>query len=111
MRVDLLSSLAFAAVLEGVACLLWTVTLQMRPAVTDVPPVTTPVTGSHAPGSDPVMPLPTGEFPDPDTTQLAVDIAAGRLRPTVADIRRWLGCSQARAIALRRQLAALNLTA
>lgn len=111
MRVDLLSSLAFAAVLEGVACLLWTVTLRIQPAVTDAPPVTAPVTGSHPSGSEPVAPLPTGQSLDPDTTQLALDIAAGRVRPTVADIRRWLGCSQARAIALRRQLAALHLAA
>lgn len=47
--VDLLSGLAFAAVLEGVACLLWTVTLRSRPAVTDVPPVVAPVMASHAP--------------------------------------------------------------
>lgn len=111
MRVDLLSSLAFAAVLESVACLLWTVTLRIRPAITDVPPVTAAATGSHAPGRESVGPLPTSESTDPEVTQLALDISAGRVRPTVADIRRWLGCSQARAIALRRQLAALHLAA
>ncbi|MFV8529736.1 hypothetical protein [Ralstonia pseudosolanacearum] len=121
-RIDLLSGLAFAAVLEGVACLLWTVTLRTRPPVTEVSPVMAPATvshppvmtshvpesRSHTPASEPVTPLPTGASPNPDVTQLAQAIAAGRVRPTVADIRRHLGCSQARAAALRRQLAALD---
>ncbi|MGA3959699.1 hypothetical protein ACI2VD_01495 [Ralstonia nicotianae] len=121
-RIDLLSGLTFAAVLEGVACLLWTVTLRSRPPVTEVSPDMAPVTvshppvmashvpesGSHTPASEPVTPLPTGASPDPDVTQLAQAITAGRVRPTVADIRRHLGCSQARAAALRRQLAALD---
>ncbi|AXV85779.1 hypothetical protein [Ralstonia solanacearum] len=129
-RVDLLSGLVFAAVLEGVACLLWTVTLRSRSAVGEISPVVAPVTVSqrpvtashvpefgsheaeterHAPASEPVTvtPLSTGE-PNPDVTQLAHAIAAGQVRPTVADIRRYLGCSQARAATLRRQLAALD---
>ncbi|MFV8624988.1 hypothetical protein ACNREE_11090 [Ralstonia pseudosolanacearum] len=124
VRVDLLSGLAFAAVLEGVACLLWTVTLWSGLAVTDVPPVVAPVMVSHAPEpashepradgsvtvSDLVTPLPTGESPSADVTQLAQAVAAGQVRPTVADIRRHLGCSQARAIALRRQLVVLDST-
>jgi hypothetical protein len=39
-----------------------------------------------------------------EVAQLARDIAAGRVRATVVDIRRHLGCSQARAVALRRLL-------
>ncbi|WP_104657405.1 hypothetical protein [Ralstonia insidiosa] len=130
-RVDLLSGLAFAAVLEGVACLLWSVTLRSRPPVPAVPatvagvtvdhlPVTVshpPESGSHeaaaeshTPVSEPVKPLPASEPPDPAVTQLAQAIAAGRVRPTVADIRRFLGVSQARAAALRRQLSALEST-
>ncbi|MRS99695.1 hypothetical protein GJQ57_13675 [Ralstonia pickettii] len=128
VRVDLLSGLAFAAVLEGVACLLWTVTLRSRPHLPAVPvdiPVTVghlpvmashaPESGtheaeaaSHAPVSEPVTPLPAGEPPDPAVMQLAQAVAAGQVRPTVADIRSHLGCSQARAAALRRQLAALD---
>jgi len=128
-RVDLLSGLAFAAVLEGVACLLWTVTLRSRPqfsaALVGVAPVTVghppamashmPESGSHeakteshAPIGEPVTPLPVVESADSDVTQLAQAITTGRVRPTVADIRRHLGCSQARAAALRRQLAALD---
>lgn len=128
-RVDLLSGLAFAAVLEGVACLLWTVTLRSRPPVPTVPTTVgavtvdhAPVMASHAPEprsheaeaeghapvSEPVTPLPKGELPDPGVTQLAQAVAAGQVRPTVADIRRFLGVSQARAATLRRQLAALD---
>ncbi|CAG9234965.1 hypothetical protein [Burkholderia vietnamiensis] len=128
-RVDLLSGLVFAAVLEGVACLVWTVALRppslpaSEPGVTAVTPhagtsvtadhagktVSCPaVTGSHAPYDAPATPLPGDALPDDDVSQLVRDIAAGRLRPTVMDIRRHLGCSQARASALRRQLADLT---
>lgn len=127
-RVDLLSGLAFAAVLEGVACLLWTVTLRSRPSISAVPATVAAVTvnhppvkashaesgsheaeaGSHVPVSEPVTPLPTGDSPDPDAIRLAQAVAAGEVRPTVADIRRFLGCAQSRAAALRRQLAALD---
>ncbi|MGM3411943.1 hypothetical protein [Ralstonia holmesii] len=128
-RVDLLSGLAFAAVLEGVACLLWTVTLRSRSPVPTVPATVAAVTvnhppvmashaaesgsheaeaESHVPISEPVTSLPPGEQPDPNVTQLAQAVAAGQVRPTVADIRRFLGVSQARAAVLRRQLAALD---
>lgn len=128
-RVDLLSGLAFAAVLEGVACLLWTVTLRSRSPVPAVLATVAAVTVNHPPGmasqapesgsheaeaesqapvSEQATPLPIGERPGPDMTQLAQAVAAGQVRPTVADIRRHLGCSQARAAALRRQLAALD---
>ena len=102
-RVDLLCGLAFALVLEGVACVLWTVALRSQ----------APVMASHVPQSDPVasLPTPASSDSDADVTQLARDIASGKVRATVADIRRYLGCSQARAIALRRQLAALGSTA
>lgn len=120
-RVDLLSGLAFAAVLEGVACLLWTVTLRSLPPVTNVPRGVAshmPESASHqteaeshAPVSEPVTPLPESERSDPHVTQLARAIAAGQVRPTVADIRRHLRCSQSRAAALRRQVISLDLAA
>ncbi|RBB37574.1 hypothetical protein DPV79_21410 [Burkholderia reimsis] len=157
-RVDLLSGLAFAAVLEGVACLLWTVALRpaslpallpaavpavTAPEVTPLPEAVTAVTrvsqpavmavtanraseavscetvteshavttGSHAARDDPVTPLPKTASGDDDLSGLVRDIAAGRVRPTVADIRRHLSCSQARATALRRQLAGVAPTA
>ncbi|MCA8133559.1 hypothetical protein [Burkholderia cepacia] len=162
-RVDLLTGLTFAAILEGVACLLWTVALRsplpkslpaatgVTPAtVTATPAVTEPVvttvtdavgmtqpvvmpikasrddqtvsrnsvtpshdhtTDSHAPRDDSITPLPTVAPIDGHLSQLVRDVAAGLVRPTVADIRRHLGCSQARAAELRRQLAEYNVTA
>lgn len=113
-RIDLLSGLAFAAVLEGLACLLWTIALRPRPVpgtAAVVRPVTASHDSSHAPDNAPVPPLPEKGSVDSDVTQLVQDIAAGRLRPTVADIRRHLGCAQSRATTLRRQLATLTPTA
>lgn len=131
-RIDLLSGLAFAAVLEGVACLLWTVGLRSPPSstVTAVVPAAKvaaapAVTAGHAretgsretgieshvpPDADTAV-LPRSELAEDDVMQLARDVAAGRVRPTVADIRVHLGCSQARALTLRRQFIALKLTA
>ncbi|KGC30070.1 hypothetical protein [Burkholderia pseudomallei] len=158
-RVDLLTGLAFAAVLEGVACLLWSVALRSPlPVVTDetaravtvtravtesvvaavtdaadmTPADLMPVTashadatvsrnsvtpshdrtsGSHAPRDDPIAPLPATAPRDDHLSRLARDVAAGLVRPTVADIRRYLGCAQARAAELRRQLADHDVTA
>jgi len=127
-RVDLLSGLMFAVVLEGVACLLWTVTLRspsratgpatagvassVVPTFTTVTPIpsshadkTGSTTGSHAPRNAPASPLPADASIDALLPQLTRDVAAGLVRPTVADIRRHLSCSQARATALRRQIA------
>ncbi|CAM2149079.1 hypothetical protein [Paraburkholderia tropica] len=152
-RIDLLFGSMFAAVLEGVACLLWTVALR-SPSLPDATGVTPPavvavtdsvdttpstvtavanatnathaavmpVVVSHAnetvsreiviaDRSDTTSDQALRDDPiDDHLTQLARDIAAGLVRPTVADIRRHLGCSQARATALRRQIAALDVT-
>jgi len=101
---ELVTSLAFAAVLEGLACLLWWIALpQGASFVTDrrdpvsvvtanVPDVTT----ADAPAA-PVM-----TEPETEVTKLRRDIEAGLVRPTVASIRQYLGCSQARAAALRK---------
>ncbi|WP_331935142.1 hypothetical protein [Cupriavidus taiwanensis] len=122
-QVELLSGLMFATVLEGVACLLWTVTLRQRLQSATVPPTVPPgasasnpsVSPSHEPEScsresvtNAVTPQP---FPglshvrnEDDLTILRQAIAVGVLRPTVAGIRQHLRCSQAKASALRRQL-------
>lgn len=147
-RVDLLSGLAFAAVLEGVACLLWMLALgglplPVPPAVVSEPTPTTAtpvatVTAMTSPGvtvdteshvdetvsresashrhngatpsrtsrNDPPTPVPDVDSSDDDVSRIIRDIAAGHVRPTVADIRRHLGCSQAKATILRRKLAA-----
>lgn len=141
LHIDLLFGSMFATVLEGVACLLWTVALRPSslPAVTrakttrvatvtdfacvnpptvaavanatNAPhPVVAPVTVSHSEGTVSREPLttspPSSAFDPVDNhlTQLVRDIADGLVRPTVADIRRHLGCSQAKAVALRRQI-------
>lgn len=105
-RIDLVSGLVFALVMECIACLLWSVALQPRPGQVETPaatpavvPVHDPVPPSHAPVSAPVAAT------NPEVTKLANDVAAGRVRTTVSDIRRHLGCSQAKAASLRRQLA------
>lgn len=135
-HVDLLSGLTFAAVLEGVACLLWTVVL--RP-----PSIPEPTGAATTTANAPTVPLqteatlpavatasetPTAQTvsrksddsvisrldsvpPNSELARLAQDVAAGVVRPTVADIRLHLGCSQARALTLRRRLAELNLPA
>ncbi|MBR8173738.1 hypothetical protein KDX27_39295 [Burkholderia cenocepacia] len=158
-RVDLLTGLVFAAVLEGVACLLWSVALRsplrgvtgdaaqavtvtravtepVVTAVTDAADMTQqavmPVTaghddetvsrnsetpsrdrkdGSHARRDDPIAPRPVAAPIDDHLSRLVRDVAAGLVRPTVADIRLHLGCSQAKALALRRRLIELNVAA
>jgi hypothetical protein len=114
-RVDLLSGLAFAAVLEGIACLLWAVALGPCLPVTDTSNVTATVVPGREVASDdhalPAGPAPSLPVVPPaadELDQLQRDVAAGHVRVTVADIRRHLGCSQARATALRRQIAGLN---
>lgn len=142
-RMDILSGLAFAGVLEGVACLLWTVALRPSPTASAVPITTrlavTPVAAmttstepavtninadkaakvvvrrttpnSHETPGTPIESLPGTVVTDDELTQLAREIAAGHVRATVADIRRHLGCSQAKASTLRRQLTATTSAA
>jgi hypothetical protein len=114
-QVDLLSGMAFAGVLEGIACLFWFLAFQTRtPVVSPVSPIPTQpvtagneaVTPSHTPTLEPVTLHDDQRDSENEVAQLAHHIAAGRVRATVADIRRYLGCSQARATALRRQLSA-----
>ncbi|KVE62439.1 hypothetical protein WI96_20720 [Burkholderia vietnamiensis] len=114
-KLDLIAGLAFAAILEGMACLLWWLALLPR---------ATPVTAVRHEAVDPVMPerfepasavtpvtvsaTPFADTaatePETEVTRLIRDIETGRLRPTVSDIRRHLRCSQAKAAALRRAL-------
>jgi hypothetical protein len=107
---DLVAGLAFAAVLEGVACFAWL--LALRPD--DAPEIAvTPVTqGSHAVAVTEVTAAsnevaapesPEIESPD-DVTRVREAVAAGTLRGTVIEIRKFLGCSQATAAAVRRQI-------
>jgi len=103
-RLDLFAGLAFAAVLEGVACLLWWLALSRSGALpaprsddTAEPGTPSPAT-SAAPATE----------PETEIAKLRRDIDAGIVKPTVTGIRQHLRCSQARAAALRRQLADLT---
>ncbi|KPD17358.1 hypothetical protein ADM96_19535 [Burkholderia sp. ST111] len=107
-HLDLLAGLAFAAVLEGVACLLWYLVAQSHPSdAPEIPAVSesvvadAPAVSASPPAVTPVTPA------DTEVARLVRDIEAGYLRPTVSGIRRHLRCSQARAAALRRQVLGL----
>ncbi|QBR00855.1 hypothetical protein E1956_25955 [Paraburkholderia pallida] len=121
-RADLIAGLAFAGVLEAVACFAWLLALRAA-TVTEIPvtpaqqrsnaEVTKPVTPeSHAAASvaqpvaaesAPVLRLPVVEQTD-DVTRVRNAVTAGTLRATVTEIRKYLGCSQSRAAAVRKQL-------
>ncbi|PVX86436.1 hypothetical protein [Paraburkholderia unamae] len=129
-RAELVTGLAFAAVLEAVACFAWL--LALRPSTVTEIAVTPDQQGSHAevvtavtPESHadapvtppvsaidvavaaidtaPVLRLPVIEQHD-DVTRVMTAVAAGEVRPTVTEIRKFLGCSQSRAAAVRKQL-------
>lgn len=101
-RLDLFAGLTFATVLEGMACLLWWTALSG--------PRGAPVTSSReAVTFDSTVPIPAVTEPETEVTKLARDIAAGRVRPTVSGIRRHLGCSQAKAASLRKQIVSSSL--
>ena len=87
LDVELLGALVLAVALEGVACYGWFLVLVARPGVV----------------SEPVRHGPTATDTELGRVQRA--IADGQIRPTVVEIRRHLGCSQAKALQLRRQVA------
>ncbi|WP_322789256.1 hypothetical protein [Paraburkholderia diazotrophica] len=106
-RVELLAGLAFAAVLEAVACFCWL--LALRPVESLKPNTGAAVTVVTEHGNavtEPVTePKAAPETTVDDVTRVAAEIAAGRLRATVTEIRKYLGCSQTRASAIRKQIA------
>jgi hypothetical protein len=120
-RVDLVIGLAFAAVLEGVACFCWLLALRPTDVSTKasapaleasrilrVTPVT-PGSQAVAPGrNDSTGAKETGNLPAvvraADVTRVLIAIREGQLRGTVTEIRKHLGCSQAKAAAVRRQI-------
>jgi hypothetical protein len=121
-RLDLFAGLAFAAVLEGVACLLWWIALMpwtpassvtdrheaVRGVTTDTSTVVTLARSPTQPTAQPTLQpavQPAVTLPESAVAKLQRDIESGAVKPTVASIRRHLGCSQAKASALRRQLA------
>ncbi|MEW9586517.1 hypothetical protein [Paraburkholderia sp. DGU8] len=108
---DLIAGLVFAAVLEGVACFAWL--LALRPAVLTEIAVTPVLLESHAQSVTPVTEssnaVTTLEADDTgsqgDVTRVRAAVESKGLRPTVNEIRKYLGCSQTRAAAVRKRIA------
>jgi hypothetical protein len=123
-HVELIGSMAFALVIEGVACFSWLLALRsaevpvraVTPAqhashVLPVTPVTRTSTlvahgGNDASGLPDAATLPAVGHAD-DLTRVLTATRNGTLRSTVSEIRKHLGCSQAKAATLRRQVAQL----
>lgn len=123
-RVDLVAGMAFAVVLEGVACFCWL--LALRPVEAARRPVTSAEEDSHelrvTSGSTDGMQV-RNELPSPaeavasrtsgfggDLTKVILAIDDGTLRGTVAEIRKYLRCSQTKAATVRKQLARYTQT-
>lgn len=100
-QLELVAGLGFALVLECLACLLWWIALLPHELLATV---TNDHDASVEVVVDPPESLAMVTEPETEVTKLARDIEAGLARPTVADIRRHLRCSQAKAAVLRRQL-------
>lgn len=108
---DLIAGLAFAALLEGVACFAWLLAL-VPAAVTEIS-VTPAQQASNAQSVTPVTeasnavatPATAEIESQDDVTRVLAAVAADALRPTVNEIRKYLGCSQTRAAAVRKQIA------
>ncbi|MDE1179446.1 hypothetical protein [Paraburkholderia sp.] len=117
-HVDLVAGLAFAAVLEGVACFCWLLAVRPEPApvkaVTPVAPISQacPVVLVAPVSSDAVAVDTTTDPTDAYVTDVLAAVRAGTLKPTINDIRVFIRRSQTTAKAVReRVLAVLNNTA
>lgn len=110
-RIDLAVALLLAAALEGVAIVCWMIAASPAASRESLSGLAGPA--SHVPrpgvaspghaGVEPVTQAPEATA-DPELGRLHEAIGTGAVRPTVTGIRRYLACSQSRAIALRRQL-------
>jgi hypothetical protein len=100
---DLITGLAFAGVLESVACFSWL--LALVPTAVPQIAVTPAQQASNAAVVTPVAAMNSGAEQDDDVTRVTAAVAANELRATVNEIRRFLGCSQSRAMAIRKQIA------
>lgn len=107
-KLDLLTGLAFATVLEGMACLLWWIALSPGTHVAAIPD-SQPVTAAVFPEPESMthFAAPASE-PETEIAKLVRDIQAGIVKPTVSGIRQHLRCSQSKAAALRRALTELT---
>jgi hypothetical protein len=115
-RVMLLLDLIYAAVLDGIGVLGWYLALSRR-LYDGRPAYATTVAIGNGMGSDPVATEVGSDADGPaarstvlsdadaELAQFMRDVADGKLKPTVAGIRNHLGCSQQKAVKLRRELA------
>lgn len=121
-RVDLIAGMAFAVVIEGLACFCWLLALApidrtinaVTPAqnvnhglpVTRVTLASTAV-ASRSNGMTELLGAADSAIGDwtHDLALIRAAIRDGTVRPTVAGIRKHLGCSQAKAAALRKHIA------
>lgn len=105
-RLDLLTGLLMAAVLECVACLCWSLALDRSP-ITHALKTASRGHGAGSVTASVTEPVTVGVT---DRERVAEAISTCKVRCTVAEIRRFLGCSQARAMELRRELARTEST-
>lgn len=105
----LVTQLVAVICLELVGCVLWLRVASLRAAAC----------AAALPAALPLAPAVTA-LPDPsneasseagptDDDQVAAAVRRGELRPTVAAIRQFVGCSQARAMTIRRRLLASGI--
>lgn len=97
--VSVVIGLTFSILIELIGALLWVEALRPSGEAAAVP-VALPADAGHHIAEDV-----TGAVTDP-VTAVTSAIEAGKLRPTVAGIRSFLNCSQARAMELRREIVA-----
>lgn len=107
----LATQLVAAICLELVGCVLWLRVASLRTASTEetlpchvpqTPPVTVPAeTGNEA----------SSGASHAEDSAVAAAVRRGELKPTVAAIRQFVGCSQARAMTIRRRLLATRTEA
>ncbi|REE92612.1 hypothetical protein [Cupriavidus plantarum] len=102
------TQMAASICLELVACVLWLRVASLRNAVAAevlpspvqlTPIVTAPTEPRNEPGSGA-----SNGMDRNDDDAVAAAVRRGDIKPTVAAIRRFLGCSQARAMSIRRRL-------
>lgn len=98
--VEVVTCVGFAVVLECLAGLLWWIAL--ADAHLMCPPSEAVVVAETA--LAPASNEPASAETDSELDLVSREVSAGRLRPTVTEIRQFLRCSQSKAASLRREL-------
>jgi len=105
----LVSQLVAVICLELVGCVLWLRVASLRTATAEATlPATLPAAQAVTARSEPSNEASHGASPA-DDDQVAAAVRRGDLKPTVAAIRQFVGCSQARAMTIRRRLLATGI--